>query len=127
MTTRNEVDDKELNRPISFRLPPGDRAKLMEVAAAQGLTPGQLARKIVARDLGLQARLSHVRLAVANADVLRRLLGELGRIGNNLNQIAARLNAGEAQVEAARDLARLRDALEKTLAAVIATLKRSRS
>lgn len=127
MTTREEEKNKDLDRPVSFRLPPGDRAKLMEVAAAQGLTAGQFARKIVARDLGLQARLNHVRRAVANADLLRRLLGELGRVGNNLNQIAARLNAGEAQAEAARDLAPLRKALEEALAAVIAALKRSRS
>lgn len=127
MTIQVEENEKDLHRPVSFRLPPGDRAKLMEIAAAQGLTPGQLARKIVARDLGLQARLNHARQEVANADLLRRLLGELGRIGNNLNQIAARMNAGEAQAEAARDLARLREVLEKALAAVIATLKRSRS
>lgn len=127
MATRDEEEDKDLMRPVSFRLPPGDRAKLMEVAAAQGLTAGQLARKIVARDLGVQARLNHVRRAVANADLLRRFLGELGRVGNNLNQIAARLNAGEAQAEAVRDLASLRQALEKALAAVIAALKRSRS
>lgn len=127
MTTREEEKNKDLDRPVSFRLPPGDRAKLMEVAAAQGLTAGQFARKIVARDLGLQARLNHVRRAVANADLLRRLLGELGRVGNNLNQIAARLNAGEAQAEAARDLAPLRKTLEEALAAVIAALKRSRS
>jgi hypothetical protein len=127
MTTREEEKDKDLERPVSFRLPPPDRAKLKEIAAAQGLTAGQLARKIVARDLGLQTKLNHVRRAVANADLLRRLLGELGRVGNNLNQIAARLNAGEAQAEAARDLTRLREALAEALAAVIAMLKRSRS
>jgi hypothetical protein len=127
MTTREEEKDKDLERPVSFRLPPPDRAKLKEIAAAQGLTAGQLARKIVARDLGMQLKLNHVRTAIANADLLRRLLGEIGRLGNNLNQIAARLNASGSQSEAACDLDRLRDALEKALAAVITTLKRRRS
>lgn len=127
MTTREEDKNKDLDRPVSFRLPPGDKARLIELAAAQGLTAGQLARRIVARDLGLHAKLNHVRRAAANADLLRRLLGELGRVGNNLNQIAARLNAGEAQADATRDLARLREALEEALAAVIAALKQSRS
>lgn len=94
MATRIEEKNKDLERPVSFRLPPADRARLMELAAAQGLTAGQLARRIVARDLGMVAKLNHVRRAVANAAILRQLLGDLGRVGNNLNQIAARLNAG---------------------------------
>jgi hypothetical protein len=126
MTTQLEEKDGHIDRPVSFRLPPGDKAKLMEVAAAQGLTPGQLARKIVARELGMQARLNHVRAAVANADLLRQLLGRLGALGNNLNQIAAHLNRGGARAEAADDLARLRGALERALEAVVAMLKRSR-
>lgn len=127
MTTREEKKDKDLDRPVSFRLPQADKAKLMEVAAARGLTPGQLARKIVGRDLGLEVKLNHVRRAVANAGVLRQLLGHLGHVGSNLNQIAARLNGGGSQPQAAEDLARLRAALERALEAIIATLKRSRS
>jgi hypothetical protein len=126
MTTRNK-EPKDLARPISFRLPPADRAKLMEVAAAQGLTAGQLARRIVARDLGMVVKLNHVRRAVANATILRQLLGDLGRLGNNLNQIAARLNNGGRHLEAVHDLDGLRGSLEAALACVIAALKRSRS
>lgn len=99
----------------------------MEVAAAQGLTAGQLARKIVARDLKLETKLNHVRRAIANAAILRQLLGDLGRVGNNLNQIAVRLNVGGKHVEAIQDLDRLRCDLETALACVIATLKRGRS
>lgn len=126
MTTRNK-EPKDLTRPVSFRLPPADRAKLMEVAAAQGLTAGQLARRIVARDLGMVAKRNHVRRAIANAAILRQLLGDLGRLGNNLNQIAARLNAGGKHAEAIHDLDRLRCTLEAALASVIAALKRRRS
>jgi hypothetical protein len=126
MTTRNK-EPKDLTRPVSFRLPPADRAKLMEVAAAQGLTAGQLARRIVARDLGMVAKLNHVRRAIANAAILRQLLGDLGRLGNNLNQIAARLNATGKHAEAIQDVDRLRDELEAALACVISNLKRRRS
>jgi hypothetical protein len=124
MTPREEEKNKDLERPVSFRLPPPDKARLKEIAAAQGLTAGQLARQIVARDLGMQLKLNHVRKAIANANLLRQLLGRLGRLGNNLNQIAARLNAGGSQAQAAEDLAQLRGALERTLEAVIAALKR---
>lgn len=127
MTTQEAEKNTDLDRPVSFRLRPADKAMLMEFAAAQGLTPGQLARKIVARDLGLEAKLNHVCRAVANASVLRRLLGSLGHLGNNLNQIAAHLNGGGSQARAAKDLAHLRSALEEALEAIISTLKRSRS
>lgn len=127
MTTREEEKDKDLERPVSFRLPPSDRAKLMEIAAARGLTAGQLARKIVARELEMQVKLNHVRTAIANADVLRQLLGRLGALGNNLNQIAAHLNAGGSQAQAAENLAQLRGSLERALEAVITALKRRHS
>lgn len=126
MTTRNK-EQTDLARPVSFRLPPADRARLKEVAASQGLTAGQLARKIVARDLGLEAKLNHVRRAIANAEALRQILGALGQIGNNLNQIAARLHATGDHAQALYDLDVLRGGLERALAAVIAILKRSRS
>lgn len=127
MTTQEEEKDKNLDRPVSFRLPPGDKAKLIKVAAAQGLTAGQLARKIVARDLDIEARLNHVRRAIANADLLRQLLGQLGRVGNNLNQIASNLNGGGDRSQAGTDLSRLSPALEKALDAVLSALKRGRS
>lgn len=127
MTTQEEEKDKDLERPVSFRLPPSDRAKLMEIAATRGLTAGQLARKIVTRELGMQVKLNHVRTAIANADVLRQLLGRLGALGNNLNQIAAHLNAGGSQVQAAEDFAQLRGRLERALDAVITALKRRHS
>lgn len=126
MTTRSK-EPKDLARPVSFRLPPADRARLMEVAASQGLTAGQLARKIVARDIGLEAKLNHVRRAIANAEALRKILGALGQIGNNLNQIAARLHATGDHARAIYDLDDLREGLEEAFAAVIAVLKRSRS
>ncbi|WP_067991724.1 plasmid mobilization relaxosome protein MobC [Bosea sp. FBZP-16] len=99
----------------------------MEVAAAEGLTAGQLARRIVARDLGLEAKLNHVRRAIANAEVLRKVLGSLGAIGNNLNQIAARLNASGNHAEAVRGVDALREPLAEAFAVVIAALKRRRS
>lgn len=127
MAIQHEEKDKGLMRPVSFRLPPADRARLMEVAAAQGLTAGQFARRIVARDLGMVAKLNHVRRAVANAAILRQLLGDLGRLENKLNQIAARLNADGRHADAIQDLDRLQSVLEAALACVIATLKRRRS
>lgn len=114
-------------RPISFRLMKHDKLRLLEVAAARGLTPGQLAREIIARDVGLNLSAPQVRRAVANAGLLREILGELGRQGNNLNQIALHLNQGGIRADAADDLSKVREAYEHALVAIIAALKRSRS
>ena len=65
-----------------------------------------------------------MRRRVANAELLRRLLAELGRWGNNLNQIARRLNA-EATVDAAAvraDIEAIRCAQAGLVTAIVAAL-----
>lgn len=127
MAARKKDRSEILERSVSFRLPADDRQKLLETAAARGLTPGQLARELVARNLGIIVKAGHIRRAVANADVLRRLLGELAVQGSNVNQIARHLNQGGSRTEAVQDLKTLRDAHKAALQAVVSTLNRGRS
>lgn len=70
---------------IGVRVSPGEYAALREKAAGLGLTPAQWLRTA-----GLARRLPAPAAGPVNVATYR----ELGRIGANLNQIAARLNAG---------------------------------
>ena len=62
---------------------------MKDLAAAQGLTLSELVRRST-----LGTRMPVRRLSYADAVVLVRTLGELGRIGSNLNQITRQVNAG---------------------------------
>lgn len=72
---------------IGVRVSPGEYAALREKAAALGLTPAQWLRTAA-----LARRLPAPAAGPVNVATYR----ELGRIGTNLNQLAARLNAGAA-------------------------------
>ena len=80
-------------RSFAFRLCTADGDRLDAAAAASGTTPGEWARQVVSTALGIAYQRRAMRRRVANAHLLRGILGELGRQGNNVNQIAARLNA----------------------------------
>ena len=86
-------------RSFAFRLTQADGERLDAMAAAAGTTAGEWARETVSAALGIAYRRRSVRRRVANADLLRQLLGEIGRQGGNLNQATARLNA-ERDVDA---------------------------
>lgn len=82
---------------ITVRLTPDERAAIDDLSMRKGLSVGAFMRaaalhSIYGGDPGPRAR---PRVPV-DAKLLRRLLGEVGRVGNNLNQIARRLNADEA-------------------------------
>jgi hypothetical protein len=93
-----------VGRPFSFRLEIGDDAILRRVAEAKGLKPAAFARKIVAEAIKVKLTNIRVRKNVANAELLRAILVELLRQGNNINQLAKIANQGRrtpiAQIEA---------------------------
>ncbi len=126
MADRKQNKKDEKSRPFVFRVATEEAEKLVKVAAAMGLTPGQMARRIIEREVGLMARTATVRRRVANADLLRQGLGELGRVGNNVNQVAAHLNAGRAIPWRQDELDRLLLDLAAALAAIMAALGRGR-
>lgn len=76
---------------LTIRLSPEERAAIDEAADRAGLTPGSYARQVV---LGApQPR--QVRRPPIERRELARLLGELGHVGSNLNQIAKAANSGD--------------------------------
>jgi hypothetical protein len=79
------------NRHLTIRLTPGERSDIDQAAERAGLTAGSYARQTL-----LDAPPPRqVRRPPVERALLARLLGALGQVGNNLNQIAHTLNAGQ--------------------------------
>jgi hypothetical protein len=75
---------------LTVRLSPDERAAIDQAADRSGLTPGSYARQVM---LGAPAP-RQVRRPPVERRELARLLGELGHVGGNLNQIARTMNFG---------------------------------
>lgn len=76
---------------MTFRLTAEERRELETAALAAGLTSGSYIRESLLKT----ARTGKRRRPLADATALPRLLGELNRIGGNINQITRRVNFGE--------------------------------
>jgi len=104
------------NRHLTVRLSEDERAAIDEAAERAGLMPGSYARQVL---LGAPAP-RQVRRPPVERRELARLLGAVGHIGGNLNQLAKSANAGVVVYEgevasAARALVEMRDALLQAL------------
>ncbi len=99
MTSGSET--RRRNTSIMVRVTPQERDAIDNLAMQKGLPLGAFLRAAALGDPGPRAQ----RRVPVDAKMLRRLLGEVGRVGNNLNQIAHHLNARneyhEAQLQAA--------------------------
>ena len=111
-------DKRQRTEQVKTRLTPGELAELTAMADRAGMTTGAFLRAAAFGSPGVR---SQRRLPV-DATLLRQVLGHLGRIGSNLNQIARRLNEGALAhtqlpelAEALRDFARLRDMIYAAL------------
>jgi uncharacterized protein (DUF1778 family) len=101
---------------LTIRLAPEERAAIDDAAARAGLTSGSYARQVV---LGAPPP-RQVRRPPVEKKELASLLGQLGRVGSNLNQIARAANSEEQidVIDLAADLkglALVRDAILKAL------------
>ncbi|HQK89306.1 MAG TPA: plasmid mobilization relaxosome protein MobC [Acidobacteriota bacterium] len=88
--------DRLRTATIGVRVSPAEYAALKEKATTMGMTPAQWLRAAA-----LARQLPPPPAPPVNLDTYR----ELGRIGNNLNQVVARINAGDAPAEIPRDIA----------------------
>ena len=78
------------SKHLTIRLSPDERATIDQAADRSGLTPGSYARQAL---LGAPAP-RQVRRPPIERRELARLLGEIGHVGGNLNQIARGMNLG---------------------------------
>ncbi len=84
-------DKRQRGETVTVRLTKDERAALETLSSRSGMAAGAFMRAAAFGDAGPRAR----RRPTADHRTLRQLLGECGRIGNNINQIARRLNQGE--------------------------------
>lgn len=97
---------------LNIRFSPDERAMVEEHAARAGLTSSSYAQQVL---LGAPAP-RQVRRPPIERKELVRILGQLGHVGGNINQLAHHANANmplssRMLGEALADLRRLRDAI----------------
>lgn len=104
------------SKHLTIRFSPEERASIDAAADRAGLTPGSYDRQVL---LGAPAPRQVRRPPIERRD-LARLLGEIGHVGGNLNQLARDMNFGRGV--AASDLKQelhslglVRDAILKAL------------
>jgi Bacterial mobilisation protein (MobC) len=107
MASRSGSEKRKRTRILSMRFNDEEAAAIFRMAQSRGQSVAALVRSNV---LGVRSRPSRVDL-----QAVARLLGQLGKIGSNINQIAYHLNAGRpgdrvegSLEEALRDLSELR-------------------
>lgn len=99
----------------SFRMTPAERIAIATAADAAGMGPSSFARMSVLRAAGREVPVQKRRDAIAT--VIAPVLGELGRVGNNLNQLTRHAHVG-GRVDSA-SLSQLRDEAERLTVAVL--------
>lgn len=105
-------DTRQRNKQVLVRLSDAEFAQLAARSDRAGFARAAFLRAAALGETGPRAQ----RRPPVDHVALRRLLGELGRVGNNINQIAHALNAGEGHEpaelrEALRAYLQLRDAI----------------
>ena len=104
------------SKHLTIRLSPDERDAIDGDAERAGFTAGSYARTVL---LGAPAP-RQVRRPPVERQVVAKLIGQMGYVGNNLNQIARALNSGDeadrqALIQALGDLHMMRDAALKAL------------
>lgn len=116
--SKSGTETRQRNKLLQVRLTVAELAEIEAQAARAGLTPASFARSVLLSAPAPRA----VRRPTIEAETVGRLLGELGKVGGNLNQIARSLNAGQGLSPVALEAA-LRD-LSEVRAACLAALGR---
>jgi hypothetical protein len=107
MAGRSGSEKRQRTTIVTMRINPQEAAAIRQIARTRGESVSALMRTALLHN---RPRLSRI-----DAQAVARLLGQLGKIGSNINQIAYHLNAGRpgdrvegSLEEALRDLSELR-------------------
>lgn len=109
----------EPSAPMCFKLRRDERERLREAATAAGIGPSTFAAEAVRRAIGTARRRPLPRRRGELAEAVRVATGQLGKLGNCVNQLARAANSG-AEIDT-RALAAIRAdlaALDARLAAL---------
>lgn len=110
--SRSGSAKRQRTKVLPVRFTPQERAQLEADASAAGMKAGSYIRWLLTHGEAPRS----VRRPPIELETLRVLLGQLGKVGSNLNQIAHRLNDGQGlastQLDSAlRDVRAMRDAV----------------
>ena len=105
-TPRSKSEQRQRTETLYARVTPEEKAAVIDRADKAGMAVAAFMRASALGSAGPRAQ----RRPPADHGALRQLLGELGRVGNNINQIARGVNAGEAP-----DVPELREAMQAYL------------
>ena len=94
---KSGAERRERKRIIGVRVTDDEMAEITAEAERSGLTVASYARSVLLSAPAPRAR----RRPSIEAEALGRLLGDLGKVGSNLNQIAHHMNAGRNEVSPA--------------------------
>ncbi|WP_296576477.1 plasmid mobilization relaxosome protein MobC [Phreatobacter sp.] len=111
---------RTLTKQIMVRLSEADYAAVVRHAEEGGTQPA-----VLGRDLMIATVRGGERSVINQAD-LRDLLAELGRQGNNINQIARRVNSGEAVGLSAEKVEALVETHRELLTTALSLARKSR-
>lgn len=114
---RKRAADGHKDKRLEVRLTAQDHAQIDAAARAEGLTIGAYVRKIAVGAPGARSK----KRPTARTEALTRLLGEAGKLGSNLNQLAHWANA-HAATPAAGELSAMRQELMAIRAALMEAL-----
>jgi hypothetical protein len=89
---RSGSQRRQRNRSLQIAMTPEEFIVARERAAEAGLSPSSYGRTLLLGSSGPRAR----RSPPLNAELLAHAIGQLNRVGSNLNQIARALNAAQA-------------------------------
>jgi hypothetical protein len=108
---------RKVTARIAVNCTPAQKTAIVEKVDATGLSPSAMCLAVL-----LDVPLPKRRRPTAHAELLAKVLAELGKIGSNINQIAYHLNAGrpgdvmDGSIDAAlRELLEWRTALMQAL------------
>lgn len=111
---------RTFTKHIMVRLSEGDYAAVVRHAEESGVQPA-----VLGRDLIVHAVRGGDRNIINQAD-LRGLLTEVGRQGNNINQIAYRLNSGKTDGVSSEQFEALLVTHRQLIAAVVSLSRKSK-
>jgi hypothetical protein len=112
-------ENRARSKHLTIRLTPDERASIESAAERAGLTAGSYARQAI---MGAPTP-RQIRRPPVEREALARILGQLGHVGGNLNQIAHALNSGMPRDRGA--LAQALDDLQQVRNAILSALGRS--
>jgi len=117
-TKKHRSEQRQRHKILRCRVLPHERDEIQRIAQNLGMSTAELLRS---RALGQEITPSKKPLPSPDRQVLARLIGEIGKIGSNINQLARLANMGrsvtvpESHIKALLTMTRLADRLTRVM------------